>query len=228
MSRVADPKARVALLRAAEQVFAERGLDGAKVEDIARRAGVSKGAFYLHFESKEAALERIVESFLAHCGSYFAPPWRYPDLPEEPLELLDFTVERDVQIYEFLWQNRAVLRILGSCHGAHGHLVRAFENEIAQRNREWLQHWKHVGLIRDGVDIDLATTIICGAYGELSRRMQRDGVRPPLEAWVSFAQETFARAFGTVELIAAVEKRSRRASFEGRPSRGRARLARKD
>lgn len=221
MSRTPDPKAKIALLRSAELVFAERGLSGAKVEDIVRRAGMSKGAFYLHFESKEAALEHVVESFLAHCGQYFAPPWRYPDLPEDPLELLDFTIERDAQIYDFLWQNRTALRILATCHGPLAHHVRSFEADIRQRNAEWLKHWRHVGLMREDVDLELATTLICGAYGELTRMMVRETARPPLERWVAFAQESFVRAFGNLELVAAVEKRARRASFAVDRPRGR-------
>src|SRR3954462_1793265 len=122
MSRTADPTAKITLLRAAEEVFAERGLAGAKVEDIAKRAGVSKGAFYLHFESKEAALKQLVESFLARCQSYFASPAAYPGLPDDPSDLFDFALQRDVQIYEFLWQNRAFLRILGSCRGDYDYL----------------------------------------------------------------------------------------------------------
>ena len=43
MSRVADPTTRISLLRAAEEVFAKKGLEAAKVEDIAKRAGCSKG-----------------------------------------------------------------------------------------------------------------------------------------------------------------------------------------
>jgi hypothetical protein len=35
MPRVADPKAKITLLRAAEEVFAERGLAAAHVEEIA-------------------------------------------------------------------------------------------------------------------------------------------------------------------------------------------------
>lgn len=38
---------------AAEQVFASRGVAAATMDDIARQSGVSKGALYLHFESKE-------------------------------------------------------------------------------------------------------------------------------------------------------------------------------
>lgn len=40
-------------MEAAATVFAERGFYGASVEDIAERAGFSKGAFYSNFDSKE-------------------------------------------------------------------------------------------------------------------------------------------------------------------------------
>ena len=214
MSRVADPKAKITLLRAAEEVFAERGLAGAKVEEIARRAGVSKGAFYLHFESKEAALKQLVESFLARCQSFFAPPSAYPGLPEDPAELLDFTLERDVQIYEFLWQNRAFLRILPTCQGDTDYLVVTFRAEIAATTREWVDHWRREGLFRKDVDADLAATLMGGAYHELSLRMLGQERRPPLEDWLKFALETFFRAFGTADMVAAVDQRNRRVSHD--------------
>lgn len=47
---------RQALLKAAAEAFAERGLNGAKLDDIARRAGVTKGAVYSHFEDREDLL----------------------------------------------------------------------------------------------------------------------------------------------------------------------------
>jgi AcrR family transcriptional regulator len=208
MSRIADPTAKTTLLRVAEEVFAEKGLAGAKVEEIARRAGVSKGAFYLHFESKEAALTQLVESFLARCHSFFAPPSAYPGLPEDPSDLVDFTLERDVQIYEFLWENRAFLRILTSCHGEYDYLVLAFRAEIAVTTRSWVEHWKSEGIFRRAVDADLATTLIGGAYHELSLRMLVEESRPPLEPWLRFAVETFFRAYGTPEVLHALDSRN--------------------
>jgi AcrR family transcriptional regulator len=50
----ADTRAR--LLRAAADVFAERGYDGTRVADIAAAAGVSNGALYSHFASKAELL----------------------------------------------------------------------------------------------------------------------------------------------------------------------------
>ncbi|MDQ1377917.1 MAG: hypothetical protein QOE15_2090 [Acidimicrobiaceae bacterium] len=46
-------RTRARLLKASAAVFAERGFYGASVEEIAERAGFSKGAFYSNFESKD-------------------------------------------------------------------------------------------------------------------------------------------------------------------------------
>ncbi len=56
------------LLDAAEKLFAERGLGGASLEDIADAAGYTRGAIYAHFGSKEelflAVIERQRQRFL--------------------------------------------------------------------------------------------------------------------------------------------------------------------
>jgi AcrR family transcriptional regulator len=59
MGRVAGVTAadtRDRLLRAAADVFAERGYDGTRVADIAAAAGVSNDALYSHFDSKAELL----------------------------------------------------------------------------------------------------------------------------------------------------------------------------
>lgn len=222
MPRVADPRAKIVLLRAAEQVFAERGLAAAKVEEIAKRAGLSKGAFYLHFETKEAALEHIVESFLARCGSYFARPKDFADVPDDLPGVLAFWNERDQEIYEFLWENRAMLRILPTCHGAYEHLFETFRTEIDQRTREWVELFQKKGAFRADIEPALCATLIGGAYNQLTFELARAQVRPPLETWVRFAQDTFARAYGTPKLIDALEKRNRRVSLQGKRTERRA------
>jgi AcrR family transcriptional regulator len=48
------------VLDAALDLFIEKGFASTRVEDIAKRAGISKGAVYLYFPSKEAILEGLV------------------------------------------------------------------------------------------------------------------------------------------------------------------------
>ena len=55
-------EARSRILDAANKVFAERGYHEATMEDIAKRLGVSKGAIYLYFSSKEDLFEAMCKS----------------------------------------------------------------------------------------------------------------------------------------------------------------------
>ena len=48
------------ILDAASDLFVRYGYDKTTVSDIARQAGVSKGAIYLHFQSKDALLEGLI------------------------------------------------------------------------------------------------------------------------------------------------------------------------
>ncbi len=50
---------RAELVSAAQALFFERGYDATSVEDIIRRSGVSKGAFYYYFPTKDAVLETM-------------------------------------------------------------------------------------------------------------------------------------------------------------------------
>ena len=52
---------RAELLAAAEQRIAERGFSDASLADIAGAAGVSKGAIYHHFQSKDELLLALLE-----------------------------------------------------------------------------------------------------------------------------------------------------------------------
>ena len=51
------------LLQAAEQVLEKRGLEGASVPEIARRAGVSPASIYRRFSDKDGLLREVFERF---------------------------------------------------------------------------------------------------------------------------------------------------------------------
>jgi len=57
------------ILDAALDVFAEKGFAAARMEDIARRAGVTKGTIYLYFPSKQDVFKALARH---HVGSTLA------------------------------------------------------------------------------------------------------------------------------------------------------------
>jgi AcrR family transcriptional regulator len=92
MGRIAGVTAaetRARLLRAAADVFAQRGYDGTRVADIAAAAGVSNGALYAHFGSKAALL---VAAIRAHGRQLLAD--LFAAEPDRPITDLLVTVGR--------------------------------------------------------------------------------------------------------------------------------------
>lgn len=61
--RKADRPAEI--VEAALAVFAEKGFAAARLDEIAARAGVSKGALYLYFSTKEDLFRAVVEQAIA-------------------------------------------------------------------------------------------------------------------------------------------------------------------
>ena len=72
------------ILAAALDVFAERGLAGARMDDIATKAGVSKGTLYLYFSGKEELFQEAIRDKVARIleGLASATP------PGEPVQRL--------------------------------------------------------------------------------------------------------------------------------------------
>jgi len=53
------------IVDAALEVFAEKGFAAAKLDDIARRAGVSKAALYLYFDTKKEIFRAVARAAVA-------------------------------------------------------------------------------------------------------------------------------------------------------------------
>ena len=55
---------RTRIIESAIKLFSSRGYDAASVDDICTEAGISKGAFYHHFESKQALFLALLDGWL--------------------------------------------------------------------------------------------------------------------------------------------------------------------
>ena len=75
MKSTGENNSKQKILDAALEVFASKGFDGARVDEIAKTAGVNKALLYYYFESKEAILKELIEinagAFLAQSDKLF-------------------------------------------------------------------------------------------------------------------------------------------------------------
>lgn len=69
---MSDRETRERILSCAERLFAEQGYDRARVDEIARRAGVNKALIYYYFPSKEGLIDELIRRFLAESVGFKA------------------------------------------------------------------------------------------------------------------------------------------------------------
>jgi len=194
MARPPNPHAREALLEAARAEFARSGLEHARIEDIARRAGVSKGAFYLHFQSKESTFREILQRFLGvleeqtnrrqEAEERFEREVGRPGRGASLEQLVEFDCRTDTELLEVLWRNRLILAALDRAVGpACLGLVADFRRRLRQLVVGRIALKQTEGWLRRDVDPEVVGDVIVGAYESYGRRMVDLRAKPDLAAW---------------------------------------------
>lgn len=98
---------RMKILEVAQQVFAEKGYDGARTEEIAKRAGVNKALIYYYFENKETLLKAMIDSCKADvCELKKSLMQGINDFDEENMTTYF------LGIFDFMEKRRDILRII--------------------------------------------------------------------------------------------------------------------
>lgn len=140
------------LLEAAREVFAARGLEGARVDDIARRAGVNKQLVYHYFDSKDGLYAAVLEHVYAEIRRR-----------EQELDLSRFPAEEAMRrlvefSFDYLSEHPDFVALLAD-ENAHGgrHLQGSLRAEEVNRPvvdliSETLRRGEADGVFRKGLD----------------------------------------------------------------------------
>ena len=157
-----DPPAKRAIITAALELFATRGVDGVSIRDIAAASGFSNPAMFRHFKSKEDLAKALFEA----CYRRLAVTMRREanaagsnlrDVLRRSLELIEsspegvhFVLENLRRYWRDLPKEVRTISLLGSMR----HLIKVEQD---------------AGRIRRNVDIDLASALVLGALAQIAR-----------------------------------------------------------
>jgi len=200
MARPADPHAREALLVAASEAFARSSLLKARIEDITSAVSLSKGAFYLHFKTKEDAFRELLNRFVADLSeaqvqrmtrsqSFFRERGQLTarDVKQNSAryrDLMHLEIELDELTLELLWKHRPTLStLLRGCGGTEfeGMLLAILEQEV-KRIEEQCQELQRTGCSRDDIPAGMVGEMIVGTYFLVAARMIGATEKPDLRA----------------------------------------------
>ena len=120
---------REAILSAALDEFSQQGFEAARLDDVAKRAGVAKGTIYLYFSDKEALFQELIRTMLTPVvGSIEA--MGAVDLPMRVLaeRLIDVFVR---EVYET--RRRDVIRLMIAEGRRFPNLAEFYYREVLSR-----------------------------------------------------------------------------------------------
>jgi TetR/AcrR family transcriptional repressor of nem operon len=146
-AETAHHESKAKLLDAAVQVIRAKGYSAATVDDICRAAGLTKGSFFHHFDSKQELALEAAAHFSAGADELFAQaPYRalpdpvdrllgYVDFRKAILrgELPDFTCLLGTMVQE-AYDTHPEIR--AACDAAISHHAESLEADIAQAIEE--------------------------------------------------------------------------------------------
>jgi AcrR family transcriptional regulator len=134
------------VLDAALDLFIEKGFAATRVEDIAAAAGISKGAVYLYFASKETILEGLVRRAIVPIidnASTLAAAGAGAGDPEDVLKrIIGFVVMAMAEP-----RNAAIPRLIVSESANFPELARMYRTEVIDRGFEAM-----TGVVRRGIE----------------------------------------------------------------------------
>ena len=189
------------LLRAASDLFVRLGYEKTTVSDLTRAAGVSKGAFYLAFPSKdglfEALLLREMRDYLAAAREALAVHPRAGSIGAlyevalrglEASPVMAVLLRRDRDVFgRYLRQPDNFFRKFGAGHQSRG---------------EVLAQLQAVGVVRPDVDVDVAAHVMnLISVGWVTVDEVLDTPAPPAEEVIAGLAAMMERALGPTQAV---------------------------
>jgi AcrR family transcriptional regulator len=184
---------RKALLDAAEEVFGEKGYDGASVAEITRRTGVAQGTFYVHFSEKNATFSQLVRhvnhKVRANSAQAVVGLTDRMDIEREGFEAF----------FDFVEEHPGIYRIIRDAEFAAPEAHRYHYAKIAEGYQKGLIEAMETGQIADDVDPELLAYILMGIAEFMGARLGSWSDRLPRERALEQLMKFIARGLGAAE-----------------------------
>ncbi len=175
-----------AILRAALEVFVERGIDGASIEEIAARAGVARTTVYRRWSNRERLIAQAIASARG------APELRHARGPAALSDVRDALIDALARTLTTPGYMRMAARLIGSIPTCP-ELMRVYWTSYMLPRRkvisDLLRKARDERLIQEAADLEIILDIISGAIvfqllvrpGERSVRFMRSYLKKVLD-----------------------------------------------
>ncbi len=160
-------KTRTAVLESALDVFSEKGFAKATFDEIAARAGFTKGAVYWYFRNKADLVAALIIEYVDRKRAELAPVTPEGNTLDDLLKYFILWAETNEKDPQFARFNRFVVCQMEWSEAVINRVDKALaltKNYHLEKINAVLVECKGKGVLRDDVDIDVMKHVILSTY----------------------------------------------------------------
>jgi len=161
--RPRDSATELAILRAALEMFIERGVEGASIEQIAKHAGVGKPTIYRRWSNKEELIAAAMETLIAE---EVPSTSEHAVDAESPYALVEAAIDGAAATIATVQYRALIARVFGSAVSHPALMEIYWERYILPRRRvaaRLLARAQQEGTVAADADFDVAIDMMVGA-----------------------------------------------------------------
>jgi AcrR family transcriptional regulator len=170
-------KTRARLVHAAKEIFERDGFLDARITDISKHAGVSHGAYYHYFTSKEQLFREVAEIQEERLTAPHDDPELAPSRDDSPMERIRKANRRYLLRYR---EEAAIMGVIEqvSRYDAPVNEVRMARQKLfAERSERAIRRWQQEGVADPDIDAALAADALGAMVGRFAELWLVQGYR---------------------------------------------------
>ena len=159
--------------------FLEKGFRGASLREIVRKAGVTTGAFYGYYKSKEELFSALVKPHADYILNYFkGQVAKFMEIPKNEWadNMTSYSKDGMVHIFEYAWEHREAFRLI--LNASEGTDFENFIHDIVEVEinitHVFYEEMEKQGFKPYAFDPNLEHTIISGEFSALFELIVHD------------------------------------------------------
>ncbi len=178
MSVKAD-STRENILSTAKRHFLRDGLDGASLRNIVKDAGLTTGAFYKYFPTKESMFEVLIDPYVEHIYQIYDDVLAaFEELsPQEQTDHMTASSEDGIeQIIDYVYDNYDSFRLLLKCgdSGKYADFIHGMVEREMQSTIRYMKTMRNAGIDIPLIDESLLHMVSTGFFSSVFQIIEHD------------------------------------------------------
>ncbi len=182
------------ILNTAKKHFLKDGLDGASLRNIVKDAGLTTGAFYKYFPTKESMFDALIDPYVEHIYQI------YDDIladfevlsPQEQTDHMAASSEDGIeQIVDYVYDNYDSFRLLLKCgdSGKYADFIHSMVEREMQSTLNYMETLQRAGIDVPVVKKDLLHMLSTGFFSAVFQIIEHDMEKDTAKANIAQLKE---------------------------------------